>query len=218
MTRTANARVAGATFLIYIAAGITSLMVFRRASAGDGIAARLASMSAHGGEMSAYMLLLLVQVLCALVLGVTLYAVTRDEDRDIAMFGLVCRAAEGINSAISLSATLALVWLATASGPTAPDMPSAHTLARYLMQNDVAVSGTFFAVGSTAFCYLFLRGRMIPVPLAWLGVVASVILVIALPLVLAGLLRGPVAMAIWLPMLLFEVPFGFWLLVKGVRP
>ena len=38
-----------------------------------------------------------------------------------------------------------------------------------------------FAVGSTLFCWLLLRGRMIPVTLAWLGVVASVLLMVGLP-------------------------------------
>ena len=33
------------------------------------------------------------------------------------------------------------------------------------------------AIG-TAFCWLLLRGRMIPSPLAWLGVIASVLLML----------------------------------------
>jgi hypothetical protein len=57
---------------------------------------------------------------------------------------------------------------------------------------------------------------MIPVPLAWLGVVASVLLLVALPLQLAGFLRGPLTSFVWLPMLAFEVPLALWLLIKGV--
>ena len=57
---------------------------------------------------------------------------------------------------------------------------------------------------------------MIPVPLAWLGVVASVLLVVDLPLELAGFLDGPVGWLTWLPMLVFEVALGLWLLIKGV--
>jgi hypothetical protein len=71
-------------------------------------------------------------------------------------------------------------------------------------------------VGSTAFAYLLLRGRMIPVALASLGVVASVLLVIALPLRLAGWLHEPIASLVWLPMLVFEVPLALWLLARGV--
>ena len=78
------------------------------------------------------------------------------------------------------------------------------------------ISATCFAVGSLLYSYLFLRARSIPVPLAWLGVVASVLLVVALPLQLAGFLQGPVTDFIWLPMLAFEVPLALWLLIKGV--
>ena len=50
------------------------------------------------------------------------------------------------------------------------------------------------------------------------GGLVHILLVVALPLQLAGTLRGVLAQVIWLPMLAFEVPLGVWLLVKGVRP
>jgi Domain of unknown function (DUF4386) len=80
----------------------------------------------------------------------------------------------------------------------------------------------FFAVGSTIFCWLFLRGRLIPASLGWLGVAASALLVILLPVQKAGLLGGnqgwaaSVTWVQWLPMLVFEVTFALWLLFKGI--
>ncbi len=65
------------------------------------------------------------------------------------------------------------------------------------------------------FSYLLLRGRMIPVPLAWLGVVASVLLLVVLPTQLLGFPTEPVGWFLWLPMLVFEVTLGLWLIVKG---
>ena len=44
----------------------------------------------------------------------------------------------------------------------------------------------------------------------------SVLLVVALPAQLGGVLAGPAAGYVWLPMLLFEVAFALWLMVKGV--
>jgi len=216
MTRTTNARIAGVTFLVYIAAGITSMVVFRRAAGGEGIAAKLEGLAAHATDAGVLVMLGLVQCFSALVLGVTLYAITRDEDNDLAMLGLVCRLVEGTIAGLSIAGTRTLFWLATASGPDAPDPAAAHLLAAYLLRDDVALTATFFTVGSLAFTYLFLRGRMIPAPLAWLGVAASVLLVIALPLQLAGWLRGAITSLIWLPMLAFEVPLGVWLLTRGV--
>jgi hypothetical protein len=216
MTRSTSARIAGFTFLLYIAAGITSMVLFRRATGGDGIAERLATIAAHGPSLGVLVLLGLAQCFSALVLAVTLYAITREQDNDLAVLGLVCRAGEGLIAAISIPATLALFWLAGGSGADALDTATTHALAAYLLRDDAALTATFFAVGSAAFSWLFLRGRMIPVLLAQLGVAASIVLVIGLPLQLAGWLGQPVTSFMWLPMLLFEVPLGLWLLTRGV--
>ena len=45
MTRTTNARIAGFTLLFYIAAGITSMVLFARATSGEGIAAQFAGIA-----------------------------------------------------------------------------------------------------------------------------------------------------------------------------
>src|SRR5688500_14017662 len=163
MTRTTNARLAGFTFLFYLGAGLSSLALARTAPATA--------------------LLPLLTSFSALVLGVTLYAITREQDQDLALLALVCRIIEGIPGQ----------------------------------------DGTiYFAVGNLLFSWLLLRGRMVPVPLAWLGVVASVLLVGFLPLQLVGMFGGPgswhspVTWIMWLPGLVFEVALALWLLIKGV--
>jgi hypothetical protein len=164
MSRRTNATVAGIAFLVYIAAGIATLALASRANAAA--------------------VLTLTTSLCALVLGVTLYAITRDVSPDLALLALLCRVIESI---------------------------PAH-----------GGGAVYFAVGSTLFCWLLLRGRLIPVPLAWLGVIASALLVILLVLRTAGLF-GPGAdwsssltWLTWLPMLVFELTFAAWLILKGV--
>jgi hypothetical protein len=52
--------------------------------------------------------------------------------------------------------------------------------------------------------------------LAWLGVLASVLLLVALPLGLVGFIN--VTFLMWMPMLVFEVAFALWLIIKGVKP
>ena len=162
MTVTTNARIAGFTFLLYIAAGLTSLALGHRAP--------------HVTD-----LLSLLTSFCALVLGVTLYALTRVVDRDLALLALACRAIEAVH-----------------------------------------YEGTiFFAVGSTLFAWLLLRGRLIPAAIGWLGVVASALLVIVLPVQRAGLLGGTgwssrITWILWMPALVFELALAGWLLVKGV--
>ena len=216
MTRSANARAAGVAYLLYIAAAFPSMLISGRATAGENMAARLASMSRHASDVRLAAILSLIGCFCALVLAVTLYAVTRDEDRDVAMLGLTFRVAEGILGAVGVPATLAL--LALTSGADAPTMEATQAVGTLVLRQSSVVGAWFFAVGSTAFSWLLLRGRMIPLPLAVLGVAASVIVVITLPLQLGAVLPGRVAALMWLPMAAFEIPLGVWFVVRGVRP
>jgi hypothetical protein len=90
-----TARIAGFTLLFYIAAGITSMQL--------------------GSESQMTDLLLLLQSFSALVLGVTLFALTREQGPVLALFALTCRIAEAIQygeSAIYFSvASLFFSWL-----------------------------------------------------------------------------------------------------------
>jgi hypothetical protein len=114
---------------------------------------------------------------------------------------------------------MGLLWLSSATGANAPDAGAARALAAFLL-NEPGGSALFFAVGSTLFSWLLLRGRMIPPALAWLGVLASVGLVVILPLQLTGLIGGGnwsglATWLVWLPMLVFEVTLAMWLMIKG---
>ena len=215
MTHRANARIAGFTFLFYIALGIPAMVLLGRATNGQGIAAQLASMAQHASDVRAAVVLILLTSLCALVLGVSLYAITRDQDPDLALLALTCRVGEGVVSGISIQRTLGLLSLATAAGADAPDTGAARALGTFLLSGQ-GPGAMFFAVGSLLFSWLLLRGRLIPVPLAWLGVLASILWVVGLPLQLAGVLPDSLTWLMWLPMAAFEIPFALWLIIKGV--
>jgi hypothetical protein len=184
------------------------------------MAAKLTNIAEHAMDLRIAILLYVLMAFAAMILGVTLYALTRDQDHDVAMLGLTCRLFEGISQ--SVPNTLALLWLATKTEATTLDTGVAHVLLAFLLGPQGGANAIFFAVGSTLFSWLFLRGRMIPVSLARLGVVASVLLVVILPLQLAGLLpstggwSGIATWLIWMPMLVFELVLAIWLLVKGV--
>ena len=150
------ARVAGFTFLFYIVAGISSMALPDKSQVAD--------------------LINLLLNFSAIVLGVTLFMITREQGPGLALLALTCRILEAVHSE----------------------------------------SAIFFAVGSLLFSWLLLRGRMIPVALAWLGVLASVLWVVGLPLQLIGILPDSVTWFIYIPMAAFEIPFALWLLIKGV--
>jgi hypothetical protein len=122
---------------------------------------------------------------------------------------------------MSIQRGLGLMWLATTTGSAAPDPASARAIAAFLLGQGwtVLISGMFFAVGSACFAWLLLRGCAIPVVLAWIGLVASVLLVVTLPLQLTGVLRGALSGWLqWMPMLVFEVGFALWVFARGVAP
>lgn len=218
MTLRTNARVAGVAFLLYIAAALSGMILESRAASGEGIAAKLAGIARNAPTMRLGIVLELVGCFCALVLAVTLYAITRDVDSDLARLAMACRLGEGVIGAASLPKAVGKVWLATAAGANAPDPASAAALGAYLMklpEGTSSLSATFFAVGSTIFAFLLLRGRIVPVALAWLGVFASILVVAILPLEFVGITFGLVNQLMWLPMLVFEVSLALWFIVKG---
>ena len=218
MTRRTNARIAGFTYLLYIAVAFPAMVLFDKATRGDNIASQLATIAQHSTSLRVTILLGVVSCFCALVLAVTLYGITRDEDRELAMLAFACRVGEGLVAAVPFT-TLGLLWLATSTAPAAADVPSANALAAYLLKVgtwETTTAALLFAVGSTLFSYLLLRGRMIPVALAWLGVVGSALAVVILPLQLAELITGPITQLVWIPVALFEITLAFWLIIKGV--
>ncbi len=218
MTRRTNARVAGFTFLIYIAVALSAMILSNRAMSGEGTAAKLAGMAQNAPILRLVVLLELASCVCALVLAVTLYSITRDQDPDLALLAMICRVAEGVIGGASLQRTVGRLWLATAAGADAPDPAAAGALGAFLLKlpdSSSTICAIFFAIGSTIFAWLFLRGRIVPVALAWLGVLASILVVVLLPLQLVGTLGGPIAEVMWFPMLAFEVWLALWLIIKG---
>lgn len=223
-TRTAGtppltyARVAGFMFLIYIGIGIAQMAFFGGTTAGEGTTAKLASMAQRAADVRVNIVLGLLTSFVALVLAVALYMLTRQQDRGLAMLALTCRIGEAVIGAIFIPLTLGLLSLATDAGPNAPDS-AANAVGSVLLTargwNSI-IAAIFFSVGSTAFTWLLLRGRMIPIAMAWLGVIASILLVVGLPLQLTGVFGGPLAQLMWLPMAAFEIPAGLWLIIKGV--
>jgi len=212
-----NARVAGSAFLLYIGLGLPGGTLIQKATAGEGVAAKLASVAQHASDVRAAIVLILFSSFCALVIGVTLYSITREVDSDLAMLAMAFRVGEGVIGGVTLQRSLGLLRLATGADSNAPDSLISNALgALFLSDGGLGLIGAlFFAMGSAIFSWLLLRGRMIPPVLAWLGVVASILWIIGLPLQLVGILRGTV---IWLyiPMAAFEIPFALWLLIKGV--
>lgn len=214
-----NARLAGTTFIFYIATTIVDAFVYAAATGSGDVATKLGTIARHTTEMRLAILLAILKIFYALILAVTLYALTRRVDRETALLAFACRFVEGVINAVPATVRFGLLSLAIASVAAAPgDTASQATQATLLMGIagwSGAVGGIVFAIGSTLFAYLFLRGQSVPGRIAWLGIIGSLLVV---PLsALGGLGHVTRAMA-WItsiPILLFELSLAFWLLTKG---
>src|SRR6266571_1844749 len=222
MTRSTNARLAGFGYLSYIVAGALNEGLMYRATSVEGTASKLARIAEYSTDVRLAMILKLGECFSAFVLAVALYGITRDDDQELAMLALLCRVAEGVFIATLIPNSQGLVWLASVrTGVSAPDVAITNALAAFVRAPGAPVGAIFFAVGSTIFSYLLLRGRMIPAWLGWWGVLSSAVLIIGAPLQIAGFLIGPLAgyqvvPVIGLPALVFAPVFALWLLIKGV--
>jgi Na+-driven multidrug efflux pump len=87
MSRTTNARIAGFTFLFYIAVGVASMVLSGQATGAAGTA-KLAGIAQHALQIRLTVVLGLLSMMSALMLGVTLYSLTRDQDPELALLAL----------------------------------------------------------------------------------------------------------------------------------
>lgn len=220
MIRARNARVAGFTFLFYIAVGIGGVITCNLATSGSTTADRLTSVAAHPVSVTLSFICLLLTILCALILGITLFALTRQQDLDLARFAMSCRFLEAAINAFPAIALLALISLATGNETASAEASTRDAIASLLLKVQgwsTPTSATMFAIGSAIYCALFLRGRLAPAWLMRLGLIASILLIVVEPLEAARVVGGLIAAIVWLPMLAFEAPFGIWLLVTGAE-
>jgi Domain of unknown function (DUF4386) len=194
-------RLAGFMFLFLIAAVLASSILSR----GVGGATE------NTFRVRLSVLLLIVGSISTLILAAMLYAITKHQDKNLAILALLCRAVEAALYVTGIMSLLALLSLS--KGTALGDLVS------NLRLWGTNVGAIFFAVGSTLYSYLLFKARSVPVPLAGLGVVASLILVVGVPLQTAAgrsIYDGAFA-AIWIPIAIFEISTGFWLLIKGAK-
>lgn len=219
------ARLAGAMFLFVNAAGIFA-EVFVRGSLLNGDAAQVAQNIVDAERLFRLGIVSdLVMYAGGLVLIWALYVLLRPVNRDLALLAAVFRLVE---TAVSVAAVLGsliavqlLVGAEYLSAFEASELYALSRLARTVFGFGQDVGFIFLGLGSAVFAYLLLKARYVPRILAGWGVFASLLLVIynlaivVFPEAVDTLMYVAIA-----PMGLYEIPIGFWLLLKGadIRP
>ncbi len=157
-----------------------------------------------------------------LILLWALYVVLKPINRNVALLAAFLRVAEcAICGVITLNDFVALRFLSGAEYLRAFDTQQLQALARLFVgvQSDgYRIGMVFFGLGSSVFGYLWYKSRYIPRWLAALGIFGSLLVAIALLAVMVSPGLAPIVTpAYFVPIMIFEITVGFWLLVKGIK-
>ena len=154
------------------------------------------------------------------VLAVSLFVLLEAVDRSLATLALLLRFGEAIIGTVGMMLG-GLVPLLLVTAPTALEPGHLQSLVSVFLElenRSIDVVLIFMGVGGIIFCYLFLKSRSVPKALSLWGIVTyATMLSVGATRIFYPALPEPVFMALAGPGILFEVVFGFWLLLKGVR-
>jgi hypothetical protein len=208
---------------LFLIATVGAVSVLFGSVEGTEISETFRNISGNEWRVRVSALLLIVAGISTLILAAMLYAVTKRADRNLAILALSCRAVEAALYAVATMSALALLSLSEESTrASADELTAAYALGDLALNLDsweTNVGAIFFAVGSALYSYLFLKARSVPIVLAVLGLLASLALVVGVPLQTAAgrdTVEGASAV-IWIPMIIFEITTGLWLLIKGAN-
>ena len=218
MTQRTEGKLAGYAYLAYIISAMSAAVLSGKATAGADTSHMLSTLRSTIGIAQVTVLFDLMQIVCAIVLAVTLYRLSRTVDATLALLAMAFRFGEGLAGFTPLLGKLELMKLATASNPLCASSVACLATAAEIYNRPDDLFGQFcFVVGGFLFAYLLLAGRLIPRWMAWTGVVTIGLQLLCVPLYVATLLPGKVVNWLWFPILLYEVPLGIWLIRGGVQ-
>ncbi|NNF00617.1 MAG: DUF4386 domain-containing protein [Pyrinomonadaceae bacterium] len=217
------ARVAGLMFLTLIAVRLISIGIFDFNVLPENLSDTLISIANNPTWIYISFFFLLIGHLGAIVLAVTLYLTLKSYDKNLALLAMSFRFAEAVISLAGDGKLLDLIDVSKAYAKAQPS-DSAHFLntAELLFISFVnaeigGIGAITFAVGSFWFSYLFFRSRYVPIFISILGMIASLLVVIAIFVGITTVGFGNIIMLIWMILMVSELSYGFWLSVKGVQ-
>jgi hypothetical protein len=216
------ARLAGALYLLQMAAGVFAEVFVRGALVVRGNPAQTAQNIID--SESFFRLGIGIDLVCyTAVLAATwaLYVLLRTVDRNLAVLAVLLRLMElALHFNVTTNSLTALRLLSGADYLDAIEPAELQALAQLALSVQGAGMNTGFVLlglGSAVFAYLFFRSRYIPRLLAGWGVFASLLLsAYALTVILVPK-AGALTIIPMLPMGIYEVGLGLWLLFKGAR-
>jgi hypothetical protein len=164
----------------------------------------------------------LITYIGVIVLIWAFYVLVRPVNRNLALLALLLRLAE--NAVLCVATVNSLIMLKLLSGADylktfeTGQLHSLVMLAYGTQGLAMNVGFILLGLGSTVFACLLLKSGYVPKLLAGWGIFASLVLAIGTLATVVFPELGPIAMAYMVPMGLYEVGLGLWLVIKGIRP
>ena len=165
---------------------------------------------------------ILIMYASVVVLAWALYILLKPANKNIALLALIFRVAEAVLGCVTILTGFIVLDLLSSEGISATFTPEQVQALIGMMLNlrlvglDIVL--IFVGLGGSLYCYLFYMTKYVPRILAVWGIYTYLsMIILALfsiivpdhPVILDTIFYGPGG--------LFELIFGFWLLIKGVR-
>lgn len=215
------ARLLGFLYLMQMAMGVFGQSYVRDQLVVRGDAAKTAHNITEGERLFRLSIagdLLTYATVIVLIWG--LYVLLRAVHRELALLALILRLAENaVLCTATANSLVALRLLSTNSSLAALDEGQRSALAMLTINAQGAGMNIAFILlgfGSAIFGYLWWKSGYIPRWLAGLGVIGSLLLAF---ITLAAIIfpsLSPYSLAFMMPLGLFEIGLGLWLLIKGI--
>lgn len=167
--------------------------------------------------LGASSLLLIICFIAIVMISIVVYPLLSRFSEGVAKSYFAMRISEAIIQLIGVVALLSLIPLSNEFATSDANHSLLFVIAKQLTQANLYAYHLAMVVlgfGSLPFCYLLYRQKLIPRTLAGLGLLGYLILATSSCLYLLGQDLG---LGVTLPVFVFEVGIGFWLLFKGFR-
>lgn len=212
-------RLLGATFLIVAVASLISGLLLMSVMGSGSISDSLMNVSHQLTLMRLSSVAGLVTSSGIIVLAALLYIVLRKQNKIIALVALGCWLAEAIFLALSQIGTVALLPVSLDFMQAGAPQHSFYQTLGALLYNGVYNQGYtihmwFYCIGGLLWYALFYTSKYIPRVISLWGLLAVSVGFIG---IVVQVLGYDVPIFVYLPIGLFEVTIGVWLMLRGIK-
>jgi Domain of unknown function (DUF4386) len=217
------AKVVGAVYLFGFSAVFDELYVRGRLIVENNAAETARNIIAHERLFRLGIAVDLVEMASIVVLATALYVILKSVNQNLALLAAFWRLMEAaICVVMTLSSFDVLRVLSGAEYLRVFEADRLHALANIYVGGHGAgynVAEMFLGLGSTVFACLWFKSGYIPKALAGLGVFASLLVAVCtVAFVIFPRFDDLANPACYVPIAIFELTMGFWLLIRGLPP